>query len=296
MTQAFNLSQLANNVNTSGQLNAAAGLYNQVPVANGGTGVATVATGNILVGAGTSAMTALAGTNTNDVVTWNGTTWTSAISAGGPAPVVRIYTSPSPWTKPASLKGVKVTMLSGGGSGAAGSGPTPANLIATGGGGGAGGFGNFPAPTITGPLTVTVGAGGAAVTRNTNGISAGNSGGSSSFGALFTITGGGGGPASPSPTGGATGSITPSPTIFGYIGTNGGGSTVQNVAGDGGNAFQLWGFGALGKPDPGAPTPIVATPASGYGAGGGGAIASSSTRSCTSGAGSTGFVIVEEFY
>ena len=61
MTQAFNLSQLANNVNTSGLLNAAAGLYNQTPVANGGTGVATVASGNILVGAGTAAMTALAG-------------------------------------------------------------------------------------------------------------------------------------------------------------------------------------------------------------------------------------------
>lgn len=57
MTQAFNLSQLANNVNSSGLLNAAAGLYNSTPVPNGGTGVATVATGSILVGAGTAAMT-----------------------------------------------------------------------------------------------------------------------------------------------------------------------------------------------------------------------------------------------
>lgn len=55
MTQAFNLSQLANGVNTTGQLNAASYLYNQVPVANGGTGLATLTAGYIPYGAGTSA-------------------------------------------------------------------------------------------------------------------------------------------------------------------------------------------------------------------------------------------------
>ena len=38
MTQAFNLSQLANNVDTSGLLDASLGLANAVPIANGGTG------------------------------------------------------------------------------------------------------------------------------------------------------------------------------------------------------------------------------------------------------------------
>jgi hypothetical protein len=33
MTQAFNLSQLANNVNSSGQLDASTALYNSVPAA-----------------------------------------------------------------------------------------------------------------------------------------------------------------------------------------------------------------------------------------------------------------------
>ena len=33
MTQAYNLSQLANNVNSSGQLDASAALYNAVPAA-----------------------------------------------------------------------------------------------------------------------------------------------------------------------------------------------------------------------------------------------------------------------
>jgi hypothetical protein len=41
MTQAFNLSQLANNLNTAGQLDAADGLVNAVPVTNGGTGAST---------------------------------------------------------------------------------------------------------------------------------------------------------------------------------------------------------------------------------------------------------------
>ncbi len=38
MTQAYNLSQLANNLNTNGQLDATDGLVNAVPIANGGTG------------------------------------------------------------------------------------------------------------------------------------------------------------------------------------------------------------------------------------------------------------------
>jgi hypothetical protein len=49
MTQAFNLSQLANNLNSSGQLDATDGLVNAVPVANGGTGASTpsAARGNL---------------------------------------------------------------------------------------------------------------------------------------------------------------------------------------------------------------------------------------------------------
>lgn len=41
MTQAFNLSQLANRVNTSGQLNVATGATGTLPIANGGTGTPT---------------------------------------------------------------------------------------------------------------------------------------------------------------------------------------------------------------------------------------------------------------
>jgi hypothetical protein len=47
MTQAFNLSQLANFTNSSGQVNASTGLYNATPVANGGTGGTTATAGKI---------------------------------------------------------------------------------------------------------------------------------------------------------------------------------------------------------------------------------------------------------
>ncbi len=59
MTQAFNLSHLANNLNSSGQVDATDGLVNAVPVANGGTGAssASAARSNLGVPAtdGTSA-------------------------------------------------------------------------------------------------------------------------------------------------------------------------------------------------------------------------------------------------
>ena len=47
MTQAFNLAQLANKVNTSGQLDASTGLVNTVPVANGGLALSTIAARSI---------------------------------------------------------------------------------------------------------------------------------------------------------------------------------------------------------------------------------------------------------
>jgi hypothetical protein len=55
MTQAFNLSQLANKVNTSGQLNGSNGLSGVVPIANGGTGLSAVGTsGNVLTSNGSA--------------------------------------------------------------------------------------------------------------------------------------------------------------------------------------------------------------------------------------------------
>lgn len=54
MTQAFNLSQLANKVNTSGQLDISTGSTGVLPRANGGTGLSAAgASGNVLTSNGT---------------------------------------------------------------------------------------------------------------------------------------------------------------------------------------------------------------------------------------------------
>jgi hypothetical protein len=266
MTQAFNLSQLANNINTSGQLNAAAGLYNQVAVANGGTGLATVATGNILVGAGTAAMTSVPAATTGNVLTANGTAWVSQSASGG-TPIVRIYSAPTAWTKPSTLKAVKVTLVAGGASGGGSySGAPPTN----GGSGGNGGvlFGYAQAPAIPGPVTATVGVGGVGVGANTDG----NGGGTSSFGAVFSTTGGSAGIRGVAGTPGASGAnggttaITSAPTT----------ASIQIGLG----SVQQWGIkGSSG------------TAGTGYGAGGGGG-----TGGGGGAAGTGGFIIVEEFY
>lgn len=313
MTQAFNLSQLANNVNTSGQLNAAAGLYNQLPVANGGTGLST-ATG-ALVGAG-STISAIAASTLGNVLTSNGTTWTSAAAQGGPAPIVRIYTSPSPWTKPATLKGVKVTVVSagGGGGGASISGTTGAK----GGGGGATAFGAFASPAIPGPVTVTVGTGGAAGPTGVPGSTygTGTAGGSSSFGALVTCTGGGAGTATPSPIrgngaslAGTGGSFTPSPAIWGQNGYPADafafGSIPINYSNlnyfQGGASGFGFGMGLVAISAPQTPFTNSQYPQpapsinAGIGFGGGGSGGTAAPIVGMS-AGQNGIVIVEEFY
>lgn len=66
MTQSYNLSQLANNLNSSGQLDATDGLVNAVPAANGGTGQSAYTTGDILYASGTTALAKL-----SDVATGN---------------------------------------------------------------------------------------------------------------------------------------------------------------------------------------------------------------------------------
>jgi len=274
MTQAFNLSQLANKVDTNGDLDAATGLYNQVPVANGGTGLATIPTGTVLIGAGTSAVSTLSAATAGNVLTANGTAWVSQASSGG-TPIVTIYTSPSPWTKSPTLKAVKVTMVSGGGGGGAGD-------------------GYFPAASIPGPLTITVGAGGAAVNAPgpTSG-QAGGSGGTSSFGALFSITGGGGGGGTfpGASTGGTGGVCTPSPTIIGKPGYAGGSASAGGASPGGSSAFYYGDGGAAISTTGGG------TAGPGYGGGGGGARFGTSTGTPTvSASGKAGVIVVEEFY
>lgn len=68
------------NQNTSG---TAAGLSTTLIVGEGGTGLGTLTANNVILGAGTSAVTFVAPGTVGNVLTSDGTTWTSAANAGG---------------------------------------------------------------------------------------------------------------------------------------------------------------------------------------------------------------------
>jgi hypothetical protein len=290
MTQAFNLSQLANRVNTSGQLNAATGLFNQVPVANGGTGKSSVTSGRLLVGAGTSAMTELAGTTVGQAVAWNGTTWVAG-TVGGAMPQISPFVAPGVWDATAKiaagLKGIKVTVVGAGGNGGGAAG-APSNYTGSGGGGGGGGAAieYIPAPSIPGPVNVTAGPG------------------TNSFGAFCSATAGSAG----------VGATNTAATFFniggaGGVGSGGnvninGGAGVQSattaanptaISGAGGNS--ILGGGAVSAKAIAPATPTVNGINGGnYGGGGSGGAKASTPGAVTGGAGAPGIVIIEEFY
>lgn len=272
MTQAFNLSQLANKVNTSGQLDASTGLVNITPVANGGTGRSSVTAGRLLVGAGTSAMTLLAGAAVDDVVSWNGTAWVSAAAAGGAAPTIQTFIAPGTYTKPAAIKGIKVIVIGGGGNG--GSIPSPVAPQRCAGGGGAGGAAirSLAAPALPGPVAITAGAG------------------TNSFGAFASATGGGNGSTGVQAAAGGNGGNGSSGTI--NIGGGDGGAGVSGtgyLGGTGGSSI----LGGGGRGAAGTSTTGVNGQAgNSYGGGGGGCTGINGVG----GTGASGIVIVEEFY
>ena len=68
------------NQNTNG---SAASLSNVLGVTSGGTGLGNLASNNVILGAGTSSPTFVAPSTSGNVLTSNGTTWTSAAPTGG---------------------------------------------------------------------------------------------------------------------------------------------------------------------------------------------------------------------
>lgn len=115
MSNAFNLSQLANNVSSAGVLavsgggtgtnsttycNLASNVTGQLPVANGGTGTNTITSNSVILGNGVSALNGnlVAPGTSGNVLTSNGTTWQSTAptsSAPTTAQVLNAYAGAS---------------------------------------------------------------------------------------------------------------------------------------------------------------------------------------------------------
>jgi hypothetical protein len=154
-------------------------------VASGGTGAATLTTNNVILGNGTSAVQFVAPGSNGNVLKSNGTTWTSAAAGGGGFTGMSVFNSPGTFTTPATTTNIKVTVISGGGSGGSGLNPQPGGP----GGSGAVAIGYYPVAAST-PFPVTVGAGGGARPAP---ATPGLAGGTSSFSSLISATGGGAG-------------------------------------------------------------------------------------------------------
>jgi hypothetical protein len=123
MTQAYNLSQLANKVNTSGQLNPATGLSAVVPVANGGTGLATLTANNVILGNGSSAPTFVAPGTAGNALVSNGTTWVAgAPTLSGTLIGYQVFTSTGSYTKATNNPAFVIVYVVGGGGGVSSSG------------------------------------------------------------------------------------------------------------------------------------------------------------------------------
>ena len=189
------------------------------------------------------------------------------------------------YTKPSGITKIKVYVTGGGASGAGGA---SSAITDFGAGGGAGGTAIelIPATSIN-TVSVTVGAGGGAV----SGTNDGNSGGSSSFGSYCSATGGAVGRHGNRGyiIGGAGGTATGGDlNLYGGAGSGGSDGANQHLTGGtGGSSY--WGGAGLGQAGS-SHTGTAATRAGYNGSGGGGAC-----NAGTSGAGGSGIVVVEEY-
>jgi len=146
MTQAFNLSQFANKVNSSGLADLTTAVTGTLPVANGGTNQTTYTDGQLLIGNTTgNTLTKSTLTAGSGVTITNGSGAITIAAASGQIQT-EIFVGPGTWTCPATTTQVRVWVVGGGGASTPGQ-PT----------GGTSSFG--PAVSATGGSGTTNGAG-----------------------------------------------------------------------------------------------------------------------------------------
>jgi hypothetical protein len=185
------------------------GVTGTLPVANGGTGATSLTANNVILGNGTSAVQVVAPGASGNVLTSNGTTWTSATPAGGGSINVQTFTSSGTWTKPSGYAAGSRVLIQAWGAGASG-----ARYSERAGGGGGGGYNErwVTLSAMGSTETITIGAGGTA--RTSDGV--GNNGGNTTVGSLVSAYGGSGGDADYGGGGGgqtSAGGVSQNPNI-----------------------------------------------------------------------------------
>lgn len=196
----------------------------------------TQSQGEILIYGASGVPEVLAGAATGRVLTTNGVTSNPSWNVGHG---IELFTTSGTWVHRDGITTIDVTCIGAGGGGAIGGTP----------GGSAGGGGEWVQGflTVSGDITVTIGAGGLGGEDDENpgiDLNPGLPGGDSTFGALLTANGGGGGVVNGATggAGGTGGSITGTDIIL-VDGTDG---ETQSLGADGGvHGFRSLGNGAL---------------------------------------------------
>jgi len=200
--------------------------FANIAVANGGTGATTLTANAVLIGNGTSAISSVAPGTTGNILTSNGTAWTSAAAPTGGFSNVVVFTSSGSWSVPAGVTKCKVT-VTGGGGGVVGRSNNSAS-------GAAGGTAIKIVSLSGGSATITVGAAGS---------TSGTNGGDSSFVYSATTVSGNGG------TGTVAATFLGGTATGGDINIPGGDAGVSDESNYGGKVggSSFWGGGGYGS-------------------------------------------------
>lgn len=252
-----------------------------LPVASGGTGLATLTANNVLIGAGTGNVTFVAPGANGNVLTSNGTVWQSQTpsAVAGTLLNVQVFTSSGTYTRTSGATRAVVIAVGGGGGGA--------GALGNGGSGGTTSFGSHVS-AAGGGGAVNGGAPGAGGTGGTGAtIAIQGQAGQGGFmiitdGCGNQIRGGGGGGGQGGGRGNSTGSANATAGIRGG-GGGGGYATNPSVCGGGGQGETAIDYITSGL----NATETVTI--------GGGGSAGSGTGSGAGAAGGAGYIIVYEY-
>jgi hypothetical protein len=99
-----------------GKVGLATHVDGTLPAANGGTGQSSLTANNVLLGNGTSAVQFVAPGTTGNVLTSDGTTWTSGSAPGFPSGTVMLFVqtaAPTGWTKSTAHNNKALRVVSG---------------------------------------------------------------------------------------------------------------------------------------------------------------------------------------